>query len=298
MKMEENKKILETNKIEEYIPTQDNKIVFENDSAKEYITADEIVTDDEKTTISKPQSKKSSTLSLSASLTAAISAAVVGMTTLMNVNLDATFDEENCGYYDGKIELTINVEELTDDVSLNSYVYEDGKLIDTIELKDEDGDQIIKITIPIDQESVQAKLDAGDNVSVKYKVDLKGEVGLNVSRSFDSYTVKIEKFKSVINSVDMYCSCGVDGYYNFKVDYDDPFGKFSEFKAYIEDGNGNKSYCQFTSNYHDWQHIYVNSLVGSSCKFYLSYMVDGVETYMQFTNDDSGNLDNYKNINL
>jgi hypothetical protein len=110
---------------------------------------------------------------------------------------------------------------------------------------------------------------------------------------------KIDKFLSTINSVEMWCQCGVDGCYHFIIDFDDPLEKFTHFEAWIEDEKGNITTCEFSSDLHAEQKIFVGNMVTSRCKLYIKYLENGEEAFIQFTNgDDDSQKDNFKIINL
>ncbi len=299
---EENKVILENEPQNEGINFAENTVIDENQTQTEETPTRESSEMDTGQQEPPKKSKRSFLSGISTSLIVIVAASVVGITNLLNVSMNAQFVDEATQYLDGKIRYEINVENMTEKESLNAYLYEGDELIETIPLYDEDGDGVIEGEIPLDKEAVQAKLDAGDNVRVEYRMDLKGTVGLNVERAFDSYKFRIDKFSSSIESVDMWCSCGVDGYYNFKINYTDPLEKFQNFEAYIEDEKGNRSVCTFTDDPHEAQRIFVNNLSGSRCKLYIKYLENGEEAFIQFSNSPDGSeteqKDNYKIINL
>ena len=90
--------------------------------------------------------------------------------------------------------------------------------------------------------------------------------------------VKIDKMTSRFDDVEGYCNCGVDGYYYFKMNFEDDGGLFSNFEAYIiddfydeSDTTGEKekhiAYCTFSDNLHEYQKIFVDNLKGFSQVF-------------------------------
>lgn len=300
--MEENNIILENAPQQESVVFPESTAVGESQAQSEATPVGEGANAQAEQQPQPKKSKRSFLTGISASLVTVVAASLVGITNLLNVGMDAQFVDGETEYLDGKIRYEINVENMTEKESLSAYLYEDDKLIDTLELIDEDGDGVISGEIALDKEAVQEKLEAGDNVRIEYRMDLKGVVGLNVERSFDSYKFRIDKFYSSIESVDMWCSCGEDGYYNFKINYTDPLDKFENFEAYIEDEKGNIAVCMFTDNPHEAQRIFVNGLSGSQCRLYIKYLENGVETFIKFSNSPDGSeteqKDDYKIINL
>ena len=296
-----NKFIPENDIQKENIEIRDNAPISEAASQSEFTAIkDENNQTTEKANVEIRRDKRSFLASLSTSLIAVVAAVVVGMTNLLNVNLNATFNDELTHYDDGKIQYSINVNDLTDKETLNLYFYEDDKLIETFTLVDEENDGVIDGEINVDKDKIEAKLAEGDNVRIQYRLDLKGIVGLNVERAFDSYVFRIDKFKSSIESVETWCQCNIDGCYHFKIDFNDPLGKFTNFEAWIEDEKGNIARCEFTDNLHDEQKIFVGEMVSSRCKLYIKYLENGEEAYIQFSNnaDDASQKDNFKIINL
>ncbi len=62
---------------------------------------------------------------------------------------------------------------------------------------------------------------------------------------------------SEIYGVEHKCTCSVDGYFHFTIDFIDEAGVFSDFSASLTDAYGNVSECAFTENVHADQHICV-----------------------------------------
>lgn len=250
----------------------------------------------QQTTAQTVKTKQSFVTGLATSVVAAVAAVVVGVVSLLNVGLNAKFSSETT-YRDGWIYYVVQVENWDEESRLRICINED----EYFELWDEDGDGLIEGEIPLDVEAIQHQMEGKDNVRVQYRLDLKADVGLDLERTYDSYVVQLDKFTSSIQDVDMWCTCQEDGYYNFQIHYDDPLGKFSGFEAYIEDGNGNIAYCEFTENPHDAQHIFVNQLEGSRCRLFIRYFENGEETFIRFDNEqEDGTVtnDNYKEITL
>lgn len=296
-----NKKIPENQIQADHIELRDNA-PFEEMTAQSEFTAVQDENNqpkEQEETVERPKNKKSFLASLSTSLVVVVAAAVVGITNLLNVNLNATFNDELTKYVDGKIQYSIDVTDLTEKESLKLYLYEDQELIETFALVDEENDGIIDGEIEVDKEKIQTKLDQADNVRVEYRLDLKGEVGLNVERAFDSYVFQIDKFYSTIDSVDMHCECSVDGCYHFLINFTDPLEKFTEFEAWIEDENGNVATCEFSDDLHAEQKIFVGNMTTSRCKLFIRYLENGEEAFIMFSNNqENEQKDNFKIINL
>jgi len=300
--MPELNKIIPENQVQqENIKILDNAPINEMSKQSEFSTnSNETNQMNEQENVERPKSKKSFLASLSSSVIVVVAAATVGITTLLNVNLNATFNDELTKYDDGKIQYSIDVTNLTDKETLKLYFYEDKELVDTIILVDEENDGVIDGEILVDTEAIQNKLDQGDNVRVEYRLDLKGDVGLNVERSFDSYVFRIDKFLSSIDSVDMWCQCNIDGCYHFQINFSDPLGKFTDFEAWIEDEKGNIARCEFSDDLHAEQKIFVGDMTTSRCKLYIKYIENGEEAFIQFSNDPENEeqKDIFKIINL
>ncbi len=266
----------------------ENLFVAENKTFNENVRVKENIEFDGKS-LKKPGKIKARNKALSVlttSLVGVVGLVVAGMTNLINIKLRAEFDKVE--YQDGRINYAINVENLTEKEYLVIYPERDGKKLDGIKLVDEDGDGYIAGSFDVDTEYIQKQQELFDNVSVKYVVNLRGLVGLDVERLFDRYVVRIDQFTSEFEDVEGYCNCGVDGYYYFKMNFKDDGGLFSNFEAYIiddfydeNDVTGEKekhiAYCTFSDNLHDEQKIFVLDLQGSRGTLVIKYNKEGVE---------------------
>lgn len=277
--------------LNEFTPIKENEVAKENIAAKENITAKENVeakefTDPiaenskEQAEIEKAKKdKKTKTLSLmTGSLTAIVGAVIIGMTNYMNVRMNLSFSKFE--YVDSTINYEIKVDDMTAKETIKLYVYEENVLVDNkpIEYVFDDVDEgKITATFTVDPEHIKDLLTKDPDHSIAYRFDLKGIVGLNVERAFDSYVLKIDEVKSEfdIGNIDYWCSCGVDHCYNFWMHFSDDFGKYSDFEAFIEDEFGNISYCEWTDNIHDAQKINVLNMVGSAATLTISFQVEG-----------------------
>lgn len=261
----------------------ENKLAKENFSAQEMRPVSENIEAKENLdTVGKPKhikkAKKKRLSILSAGLVGIVSFALIGVTSLFNVKMKAEFDEKKVVYEDGKISYSLSVKEMTEKETLSIYVTRDNIKLEKIELVDEDGDGLIQGKIDVDKNYLEEKFSSGKNEQVKYKLDLKGVVGLEVERYFDSVTVNIEQVVSAFYYVEGHCNCGVDGYYYFTMVFEDFDHIFSNFEAYIVDDYGNKATCTFSDNYYDEQKIYVHDLVSSHGKLVIKYMADDGQT--------------------
>lgn len=273
---------VENKTVNENLFAAENKTFNENVRVKENIEFDG-------KSLKKPEKIKARNKALSVlttSLVGVVGLVVAGMTNLINIKLKAEFDKVE--YQDGRINYSINVENLTEKEYLVIYPERDGKKLDGIKLVDEDGDGYIAGSFDVDIDYIQKQQELFDNISVKYVVNLRGLVGLDVERLFDRYVVRIDQFTSEFEDVEGYCNCGVDGYYYFKMNFKDDGGLFSNFEAYIiddfydeNDVTGEKekhiAYCTFSDNLHDEQKIFVLDLQGSRGTLVIKYNKDGVE---------------------
>lgn len=267
---------VENKTVVENVVAKENVPVLENKEAKENIEYSEKAADFKAKAAKKKQTQALSVLS--GGLAATVGLVLIGVTNLVNVRMKAEFADVT--YQDGQITYSINVEQMTEKENLTLYPSLDKFELDPIELVDEDDDGIIKGIINVDKKYIEEKLNSNDNVLVEYVLDLKGVVGLDVERAFDSYVVQIEKFTSVFNGVDCWCNCGVDGYYYFQLDFVDDHQMFTNFEAWIVDDFGNRSDCVFSDNLHEAQKIFVLDLQGSHGTLFIKYNADGIETYV------------------
>ena len=250
----------------------ENKPVSENIEAKENLDT----VGKERKTNKNAKAKRLSVLS--AGLVGAVSFALIGVTSLVNVKMKAEFDDKKVAYEDGKISYSLTVKEMTEKETLSIYVIRDNVKLEKIELTDEDGDGLIEGKIDVDKTYIDEKFSSGKSEEVQYKLDLKGVVGLEVERYFDSVTINIDQIVSEFYYVEGHCNCGVDGYYYFTMVFEDLEHIFSNFEAYIVDDNGNKAYCKFSDNYYEEQKIYVHDLTTSHGTLVIKYMADDDQT--------------------
>lgn len=79
---------------------------------------------------------------------------------------------------------------------------------------------------------------------------------------------------SVWNGITHECTCSVDGYFHFTMDFEDENGYFTDFEASLTDDFGNISHCEFSEDLHGDQRIDVTlkaGLKGSSATFALKF---------------------------
>ena len=222
---------------------------------------------------------------LSAGLVGVVSLALVGVTSLVNVKMKAKFDENKVAYEEGKISYSLSVKDMTEKETLAIYVTRDGKKLEKIDLVDDDKDGLIEGKIDVDKAYIEEKFSSGKTENIQYKLDLKGIVGLDVERHFDSVKVNIDQIVSNFYYVEGHCNCGVDGYYYFTMVFEDLEHIFSDFKAYIVDDYYSESlsdeekakhiaYCKFSDNLYEEQKIYVKDLGTSHGKLVIKYRAD------------------------
>lgn len=95
--------------------------------------------------------------------------------------------------------------------------------------------------------------------------------------------VRTEKYAvaeplSAFYSIKHGCTCNVDGYFHFTLDFTDENGYWTDFAASLKDGYGNTSDCVFTDDLHAEQSIDVAlkaGLKGTRAQFTLSFKTDG-----------------------
>lgn len=299
-----NRKAPEYNSQVENKITHENVFVAENKTAKENLNFKENYELDGKShkKAEKTRARNKAMSVLTTSLVGVVGLVVAGMTNLVNIKLKAKFEEVE--YRDGKIAFSINVTDLTEKEYIVIYPERDTKKLDEVKYYLADAqDGYIQGSLDVDSEYVKRQLDAVENGVVKYVLNLRGLVGLDVERLFDRYVVKIEKVtESKFEDVTGYCNCGVDGYYYFTMNFEDEAGHFSNFKAYITDSvydelaNGGASeeelarhiaYCQSdeNTNWHEEQRIFVLDLQGSKGTLVIEYDKEdnGEVEHMKFT---------------
>lgn len=262
--------------VSEYITVGETTDYAETLSQSEYMEYREFIeADDDPYNRSRiNQEKKNQALSqLTGGMVATIAAVAVGVTNLINVNLNASFNDVQ--YTDGAIVYEVAVEDAKEDNKLNLYFYDGDELVETYVLTDEDGDGLIGGSIALDTQEIETRLAADGSVSIPYRLTLKGEVGLDVERSFDSYLVKIDKMVSQFEGLEGACRCSVDGCYHFKMNFEDDGGLFTDFAAEIQDNYGNVAKCTFTDNLHEEQTIFVGNMRGVNAKLVVTYNADG-----------------------
>lgn len=299
-----NRKAPEYNSQVENKVTHENVFAAENKTAKENLNFKENYELDGKShkKAEKTRARNKAMSVLTTSLVGVVGLVVAGMTNLVNIKLKAKFEEVE--YRDGKIAFSINVSNLTEKEYIVIYPERDTKQLEEVKYYLADAqDGYIHGSLDVDSDYVKRQLDAVENGVVKYVLNLRGLVGLDVERLFDRYLVKIEKVtESKFEDVTGYCNCGVDGYYYFTMNFEDEAGHFSNFKAYITDSvydelvNGGASeeelarhiaYCQSdeNTNWHEEQRIFVLDLQGSKGTLVIEYDKedkDEVE-HMKFT---------------
>ena len=281
--------------IRENVVIAENKPVLENVSTEESKSFDETKKPEVK---NKQKARNRAMAALTSSVVGVIGLVVAGMTNLLNVKMKAEFNEVE--YRDGLIVYSINVKDITEKEYLIVYPERDGKKLDPIKLVDEDNDGVINGQFEVDKDYIEMQMSMHDNINIKYVLNLRGLVGLDVERLFDRYVVRIDKYTSKFHNVTGHCECGVDGYYYFTMDFEDDGGLFSDFEAYIiddfyedaseEEKPSHIAYCRFSDNLHDEQRIFVNDLKGSTGRLFIKYLADGVEEIVKDPTDGANGI--------
>jgi len=264
----------EINEFLEYKTSPDNPIITEAFNQKEYSSYEEYTEIEEQSfNVTEDRTKKTRSFnSLSAGIVSSIAALAVGMTSWINVGMKAEFTKVD--FLDGVVSYEISVEDMTDGETLIAKLMNGDELIFEDTLIDEDGDGIIKGKIAVDAEEINALLNQNGSKQT-YRLNLSGNVGLNVERKFDSFLIELERMESKFESVTGDCHCAEDGCFHFKLNYKDDMKVFDNFEAYIEDPYGNVAQCNFTDNLHDEQTIFVLDLKGSVGTLIVKYTANG-----------------------
>ena len=294
--------INEENQTIEFNPSLDNVENFEIAAIDEVALVNEAANDEQESKDNSRETRKKRDISsfMSSTLTAAVASVVVGVTTLLNVNMNASMAVSDYDFPTGNLAYSIEIENMSENESLSLYLYKDGELIEEREIVDEGNDGIEEGFFVLDKESIDRNLEENTNYKTEYEMKLIGVVGLDVEREFDSYKTVIEKHTAEIYGVSMECKCAIDGYFHFQIDYDDPMDALTDFEAYIIGDNGTvRSDCVFTEDYHEEQKIYVSNIIESNAQIYISYVERGTGERV-FLTFDNGNIekDNYKEITL
>ena len=289
-----NRKTPEFNPQVENKITKENVFAAENKSVSESVLVKENVEFDGKSLrkTDKIRSRNKALSVLTSSLVGVVGLVVAGMTNLVNIKFKAKFNDVE--YRDGKIFYSVGVKDMTEKEALTIYQSRDSIKLDSVSLLDDNGDGVIQGSIDVDKDYIKRQQELNKNISIKYVLDLRGMVGLDVERLFDRYVVRIDQFTSEFYDVDCYCSCGIDGYFHFTMNFDDDGGLFSNFEAYIyddfyltaseEEKKNHIVYCTFSDNLHEEQKIFVlENFEGSNGTFVIKYNKDGVEEKIEKT---------------
>ena len=263
--------IIENERELETITHKENVNVLEQIEVKETEIVNEIGGSNTSIKNSKKKNKIFSLLTTTTT-TVIVGGALIGVTNLVNVNLDAKF--LSLKFEDSVIKYELEVEDYKKENQLIIYLYnEDETVLLRYEVDEIIEEDIISGFVPLDIEDINQKLIENDVVT--YYFELKGDVGLGVERSFDRYRLEINGMTSVFNEVTHWCNCKDDGYYYFKMDFIDDYGLFSDFKAYIIDKGDNKFECELSNNLHEEQKIYVKTAYGGNGKLIIEYLANG-----------------------
>ena len=247
-----NKKGQEFNSQVENKVAHENVFAAENKTVKENINVKENIEFDGKShrKIEKTKARNKAISVLTTSLVGVVGIVVAGMTNLVNIKLKAKFIKDDFEYRDGKVAFTIEVQNLTEKEYIIVYPEQDSKKLDSVKYTVDDvKDGLIHGTIDAQPDYIQKQLAGEEDAAVTYKLNLRGMVGLDVERLFDSGGVRIENIvESKFETIEGYCNCAVDGYYHFTLTFDDDLGNFSNFKAYIYDSIYEELESQITEN--------------------------------------------------
>lgn len=262
----ENEVEIEVKEIKENEGVLETVITKENETVQEYGGISESGSRNRKKKTKLFQALTTTTTTL------IVGGALIGVTNLVNVNMDASF--MSLTFEDSLIKYELNVKDVKDDNELIIYLYDESENEIAVHQVTEDiKDDVILGAIEIDIESISSSLE--NNEVITYYAELKGDVGLDIERSFDRYRLEISSLTSVFNLVTHRCNCSEDGYYYFKMDFVDDYGLFTDFNAYIIDAGGNEFKCELSDNLHEEQRIYVRTARGGKGKLIIEYLANG-----------------------
>lgn len=126
----------------------------------------------------------------------------------------------------------------------------------------------------------EAELSEGENEGKieGLQPDMRYTVAVQADYGFGDTSVTEQKIRTLtpeeasvtaMNSVTHECTCNVDGYFHFTMDFVDENGWWSQFEATLKDADGNIAKCAFTDDLHAEQKIDVvgNNLIGNTAEF-------------------------------
>ena len=274
----------------EIVAISENKPVTENVPVKENVEFDGKQKD--KKSVAKSRDRAMSVMT--SSLVGVIGIAVVGMTNLLNVKFKAEYESFELRLAENRVVYSIKVKDMTEKEYLMIYPERDGLKLESqrFELSDVNSEGYIKGEYTLDADYIASH----KNKKIDYKFRLRGLVGLDVERLFDNYDVTIKNFSYSFNGVSGHCTCSVDGYYHFTMDYKDEGGLLTDFEAYIvdsfydsveeEDKVNHIAYCTFNDDLHSEQKIFIGNLEGSKGRLFVKYKsADGEQHVVKDQND-------------
>ena len=130
----------------------------------------------------------------------------------------------------------------------------------------------LEIKIYNDGYEYTVKAEPGMNEGVFEELESNTEYKLAVcdkGKVVDEVPVKtweyIEPYATAIEdiTIDYECKCNVDGYFHFKINYEDNYGAYYNFEAYLIDEYERVSYCDFRNLYSDEQIIDIMDINGN-----------------------------------
>lgn len=134
-------------------------------------------------------------------------------------------------------------------------------------------------------------LETGENVGffldlqpdMRYIVAIQGNFGFG-AQTLSETEVKTDKLRPPLvtewRGITHECTCNIDGYFRFTMDFIDENGIWSDFEATLTDEYGNAAACRFTADVHGEQQIDVigNKLIGSAATFVVGCIANGEKT--------------------
>lgn len=263
-----------------------NKDPKEEKFAKEYISAAE--SDDlnkeypveTKVQRIKRDAASGGKLATGAAVVGVASLIVIGTSGLVNINMDGKI--EKLEFQDNHIVYEVNVSDVEKGNTMYFEIYE-GTASNALTTKEIITDVEETINGPYSgildtlDLNIEEKLKTKDSVSFTFR--LCGNTGL-VNRTYDSMILEVNQYESVFRSVSYMSDFENSGCFLFEMDFQDDYGIFTDFDAFIKDSDGVISKCSFTDNLHDQQRISIIHLAGGEAYFELSFNSNGTkETY-------------------
>jgi len=235
-----------------------------SDDAEEYKTK-------EKINKIKQEARVGGKFATGAAVIGVASLIVIGTSGLVNIDMDGKI--ESLLFQDNKIVYDVNVSDVEKGNTMYFEIYEGkaSKPLTTKEILSDVKESLngeVKGTFDIDDLNIEEKLKEVD--SLTYTFHLCGNTGL-VNRTYDSYVLEINQYKSEFRSISYKNDYSGSGYFLFWLDFDDDYQIFTDFTAFIVDSAGVRRDCLFTDNLHEEQKIFILDLAAGPAHFEVAF---------------------------